>query len=55
VESLVLVVVFKIQKPQNSVTIVEKISHQFAQSAERQIRSIRHFVVNVDFPYNEIP
>ena len=48
----VLVAVYKIQKTQNSVTIAEKISHQFARNVERQIHSILHFVVNVDSLYS---
>ena len=53
-EYLVLIVVYKIQKTQNSVIIVERILHQFARNVEGQIHSILDFVVNVDFLYGNV-
>jgi hypothetical protein len=49
----VLVAVFKIQNPQNSVIIVEKILRRSALNVAPQIRSILRFAVNVGFLYNK--
>jgi hypothetical protein len=52
---LVLIAVFKIQRPQNSVTIVEKILRQYALNVAHQIPLDLRFAVNVDFLYNDTP